>query len=654
MSLQAARRRSQPALPIRMDNQTTPVLAWESWTDAQLLDRLAEESKLACNRVYRLDQPTRIDPLELSSGNLWLKREDLSKVHSYKWRGAANKVYSLHEAGYRGSLVAASAGNHAQGVALSAAGLKLPATIFMPLSTPVLKQESVRQFGQEFVEIRLRGDTFEQAAVHALDFAEKSKAVFVPPYDDLHVIAGQATIGLEIADSKLDPTHVFLPIGGGGMAAGVAAVLRRRYPSAKLIGVEAENQHSMGLSLQQGTRQTIEWLDRFCDGTAVSCPGALPFRLCQLLLDDCIVVSNDLVCEAIQFLWQQLRLIVEPSAGLGVAAALNSNLTIADRAMTVLSGSNVDFMMLPKIARRGQAHRPERRYYAFEIPEQAGALANLLKQFSGNMNIIDFQYGKVADSEAYPVIGIEVPHNAVTQLETLLASSPIPPHREVTGSAASEFRVIPFNVDLLRLPFFAVIEFANRPGALRDFMQGASQWASVCYMNYTDTGQTEGQALMGFDFRNIARQSEFLEWLQESQTKFEVVDIEVVRHFTGSINSPRTWKDVAHKCWPAGIAESRLKPNRDCFLSCLNQLRRTGLHPWFRHQRMVTFAHRSDLRSIATSFEFLSLADHTRPEAYPGDRITSARSAEATSSASSWIDSRQFGRDNSIVRHSCT
>ena len=528
-----------------MESYPNSAQAWESWSDSQLLDRLATETSLAENRIYRFDQPTPIDSLQLADCCLWLKREDLSEVHSYKWRGAANKIQSLHESGFRGSLVAASAGNHAQGVAQSAAVLQLPATIFMPLSTPLLKQESVQSFGKDFVQIRLVGDTFEEAACHAVQFARSSNAVFVPPYDDLQVIAGQSTIGSEIVASGLDPTHVFLPIGGGGMAAGVATVLKCHFPNARIIGVEAENQHSMGLSLRNGSPQTIEWLDRFCDGTAVSRPGALPFRICQLLLDDCLVVSNSLVCEAIQILWQRHRLIVEPSAALGVAAVLSSNLTNKDRPLTVLSGSNVDFMMLPKIARRGQANRPARRYYAFEIEEKAGSLEQLLGQFSGNMNIIDFQYGKVDESGAYPVIGIEVPQNAVAQLESLLASTSIPQHCQVTGSAAAEFRVIPFNVDLLQLPFFAVIEFANRPGALRDFMRQAGDSANVCYMNFTDTGQTEGQALMGFDFENIARQTEFLDWLQESQTKFEVVDIEVVRHFTRSSKSPRSWKDVA-------------------------------------------------------------------------------------------------------------
>ncbi len=523
---------------------------WTGWSDEQLLARLAAETSSALERVYQLDLSTRMDPLELpellnSGCRLWLKREDLSNVHSYKWRGAYNKIKSLVEQGFTGKLVAASAGNHAQGVAVAAARLKLQATVFMPRTTPLLKQDSVKRLGGQFVAICLEGDSFEEAAEFAWKFVEQEGGVFIPPYDDLHVIAGQSTIGMEIAACGFEPTHVFLPIGGGGMAAGVASVLRRQFPNVKLIGVEAENQHSMTLSIEQGSRQKIDWLDRFCDGTAVSCPGALTFRICEMLLDECMVISNDQVCEAIQYLWQKLRLIVEPSAGLGVAAALATPLSKHDQPVTVLSGSNVDFMTLPKIAMRGQAKRPETKYYAFEIGEQAGALARLLDQFSGNMNIIDFQYGKVDESDAYPVIGIEVPHDSIDQLHQRLADPKIPHHVDVTGSAASEFRVIPFNVDLLQLPWFAVIYFANRPGALRDFMHQASQFANVCYMNYTDTGQTEGQALMGFEFKLLERQSAFLDWLQDSQIKFDVVDIEVVRHFTGSVDSPTGWKEIA-------------------------------------------------------------------------------------------------------------
>jgi threonine dehydratase len=530
-----------------MQHSQTGKQDWADWSDPQLLDLLATQSTAALERVYLLDRPTPVDVVSLGDCDLQLKREDVARVHSYKWRGAFNKIKSLYESGCRENLVAASAGNHAQGVAVSAAKLGLQATLFMPLTTPLVKQESVLHFGGDNVQIRLFGDTFEEAAQAAAEFAQSTSAVFIPPYDDLDVIAGQSTIGAEIVQECIHPTHVFLPIGGGGMAAGVASVLRRHYPHIRLIGVEAENQHSMGLSVSHGSRKQVEWLDRFCDGTAVSLPGELTFRLCHLLLDDCITISNDEVCEAIQFLWQKLRIMVEPSAGLGVAAAQKWNLSTGERPLTVLSGSNVDFMMLPKIARRGQKHKPVRRYCAFEIEERAGALSDLLDQFASNMNIIDFQYGKVAKQEAYPVIGIEFPQSATEQFSEFLKSPQLPGHDDVTGSAAAEFRVIPFNVDLLKLPFFAVIEFANRPGALRDFMRLAGNLASVCYMNYTDSGQTEGQALMGFDFENIARQTEFLDWLETSQTKFAVVDIEVVRHFTASKESPRSWKQVSQQ-----------------------------------------------------------------------------------------------------------
>lgn len=528
-----------------MPDPNPPTESFVELNDRDLLSRLEVETQVALERVYQLDDRTPLDWVDLESGCvLSLKREDLSNVHSYKWRGSFNKILAMHEQGFAGSMVAASAGNHAQGVAVVARRLKLPATIFMPRSTPLLKQESVQDFGGEFVEIRLHGDSFDEAATEASRFAAISGGAVIPPYDDLQVIAGQATIGEELADAlSKPPTHVFLEVGGGGMAAGVASVMKRRFPDARLIVVEAVNQNGMGVSIAKGQRTVIESLDRFCDGTAVACPGELPFRICRQLVDECVTVTNDQVCEAIQFLWQKKRTIVEPSAALGVAAAIQYGLASEDRPATVLSGSNVDFMMLPKIAQRGQVRRPETRYYAFEINEEHGAMADLLDNFFANMNIIDFQYGKVAHDRAYPVIGIEVPHAEIEILDRFLVAPGVPPHHDITGSPASEFRVIPFNMDIISLPFFAVIEFANRPGALRDFMRIVSNLASVCYMNYTDTGQTEGQALMGFEFDNIGRQSEFLEWLQET-TKFQIVPTEVVRHFNPSNNSDSRWNSM--------------------------------------------------------------------------------------------------------------
>jgi threonine dehydratase len=510
-------------------------------TEEKLLADLEHETQLALDRIYEVDSVTPMESMMFGEGRcVDLKREDTSKVHSYKWRGSFNKIKSLLESGFSGSLVAASAGNHAQGVAIAAAGNRLNATIFMPLSTPVVKQDAVREFGGEFVEIRLVGDSFDESSAEAGRFAAETGAELIPPYDDLLVIAGQSTIGIEILQQlKHKPTHAFLPIGGGGMAAGVASVFKRLSPETKLIGVEAVDQDSMGISYREGERKTVGLLDRFCDGTAVAIPGKLPFEICRALINEFITVTNAEVCDAIQELWQRKRIIVEPSAALGMAALIKSDLQKDDRPVTVLSGSNVDFMMLPKIARRGQLNRPERRYVGYKLGEKPGELARLLERFGKTVNIIDFQYGKVSESEAYPIIGVEVPRNDIDKLDALLASDDLPEHFNVTGVAVIDFRVIPFNLELFRYPYFAVIQFPNRPGALREFMHEAGKKANVCYMNYTDDGQTEGFALMGFEFDDLGRQSEFIDWLVET-TEFQPVPMDQVRHLNlANMNSDR-------------------------------------------------------------------------------------------------------------------
>ena len=498
---------------------------------AELLVKLEAETTLALDRIYTVDSETPTDSMTLDNGCvIHLKREDTSKVHSYKWRGAYNKIANLLESGFTGPIVAASAGNHAQGVAIAAAGKQLKATIFMPVSTPMVKQEAVRMFGGEFVEIQLVGDSFDESSVAANAFAAETGGTLIPPYDDLLVIAGQSTIGVELLNVLSEkPTHAFLPIGGGGMAAGVASVLKRLSPETKLIGVEAVDQNSMGVSIAGGQRETVGLLDRFCDGTAVAIPGELPFQICKELVDDFTTVTNAEVCDAIQELWQRKRIIVEPSAALGVAAAFKHDLKPDDRPVTILSGSNVDFMMLPKIARRGQLNRPERRYVGFKLGEKAGELSSLLERFGKVVNIIDFQYGKVSDSVAYPIIGVEVSKQKIGELDALLASPELPEHFNVTGAAVIDFRVIPFNMELFSYPYFAVIQFSNRPGALQEFMREASMQASVCYMNYTDDGQTEGFALMGFEFKDIGKQSQFIDWLVET-TEFQPVPMDQVKH----------------------------------------------------------------------------------------------------------------------------
>ncbi|MBL8890532.1 MAG: pyridoxal-phosphate dependent enzyme [Planctomycetaceae bacterium] len=510
----------------------------ETKVPSGLVEALWAETEAACQRVYRADRATPCEAVLLPDGRtLWLKREDTSRVHSYKWRGAFNKLACLIEQGFSGTVVAASAGNHAQGVALAAQKMQVRAVIYMPRTTPLLKQEAVRRLGGSWVEIRLVGDRYDQAAHAAKEFVSANNCEYLHPFDDLQVIAGQATMATEI-ETHVVPNLVLLEIGGGGMAAGVAAVVRRRFPLAKIIGVEVVGQNSMQQSLRAGQLVTLPHVTRFCDGTAVATPGNLTFSLCQELLDDVWIVDERQVCTAIEWLWNETRTVVEPSAGIGVAAALATDrhagffdeeihsayqgLGLQENAalLTVLSGANVDFLTLPLIARKGRLSPKERRYYCFEIPERSGTLISLLDQFLSDINIIDFQYGKTDTKRAFPVIGVEAFPLELAQLEAKLARSPLH-FQAVTNATAVEYRVVPFQPSLANLPIFATVEFPDRPGALSEFMREIVGLTNVCYFNYTETGQSIEQALMGFEFVDAAQRASFQQAVADLGVSFQ-------------------------------------------------------------------------------------------------------------------------------------
>lgn len=512
---------------------------------ADLLHELHLETAAARERVYQADQATACEPVTLPDGRcLWLKREDTSRVHSYKWRGAFNKLAWLVQQGRPSSVVAASAGNHAQGVAWAARTLEVPAVIFMPRTTPLLKQEAVKRLGGPWVEVRLSGDRYDHAAAAAREYLAQGGGQYLHPFDDLQVIAGQATMAWEIPQSA-DPDLVLLEIGGGGMAAGVASVVRQRFPRAKIVGVEVLGQNSMQQSLQAGRPITLPQVTRFCDGTAVATPGQLTFQLCQQLLDDVWLVDERQVCTAIEWLWNERRVVVEPSAGIGVAAALatsteeqwsDDRLTDAYAALgldaeaqllTVLSGANVDFLTFPVIARKGRLSPKQRRYYCFEIPERSGTLIGLLDQFLADINIIDFQYGKTDSRRAFPVIGVEAFPAELDQLEAKLSRTPLH-YQPVTQATAVEYRVVPFQPSLARLPVFATVEFPDRPGALSEFMRQIVGMTNVCYFNYSETGQNIEQALMGFEFTDEAQRQGFLQKVAELGVCFQALPSETI------------------------------------------------------------------------------------------------------------------------------
>ena len=253
--------------------------------------------------------------------NILLKREDLQVVRSYKIRGAYNKISSLDESEHRKGIVCASAGNHAQGVAYSCQLLKIHGKIYMPKTTPKQKIKQVQLFGKTFVEIVLVGDTFDDAYQHAVTEANEKKLVFVHPFDDLHVIAGQGTVGLEILQAeKQNIDYIFVPIGGGGLAAGLSTVFKQLSPNTKIIGVEPAGAPAMKNSISLGKNTALESIDKFVDGAAVKQVGQLTFDICKETLDDVVLVPEGKVCTTILRLYNEEAMVVEPAGALSISA----------------------------------------------------------------------------------------------------------------------------------------------------------------------------------------------------------------------------------------------------------------------------------------------------------------------------------------------
>jgi len=495
--------------------------------EQSLLDRCAE----AAETVYSIDQPTPVEELYLpgNAGPITLKREDLSRVRSYKWRGAFNKMSRCVEAGDRGPFLATSAGNHAQGVAIAAAKLGVDATVFMPQSTPRLKQDAVIRHGAGQVQVHLEGDSFEQALDAANRFGAETNATVLPPFDDPDVIAGQSTVAREILDQVEGVETVFVPIGGGGLASGVAFLLKHLAPDVRVIGVEVDGQDSMSRSIRASDLLSLPRVDRFCDGTAVATPGRITMELCSRYLSETITITNTQVCAAIQLLWEQKRLVPEPSGAIALAGLLlamqdGSVDPVNEKCVCIVSGGNVDFLTLPLIVKGSQAAQPSRRYFRFHIDERNGSLIGLLDKFLDGINIVDFRYGKTGHEIASPVLGLQATSKRFEEFIAALESAG-QQFEDVTEHQATMYRIIAFRPDLASHPYFLHIDFPDRPGALRDLMRKASPLTSICYFNFNDTGQAEGHALIGFEFTDPADRDGLHEILRGMRFAFKAVDV---------------------------------------------------------------------------------------------------------------------------------
>ena len=453
-------------------------------------------------------------PLDLA-GNLsarvhnriWLKREDMQPVFSFKLRGAYNKIASLSAEKLKRGVICASAGNHAQGVALSAAKLGCRAVIVMPTSTPGIKIEAVRRRGGEVV---LHGDSYDEAYAHALELEKSEKLSFVHPFDDPEVIAGQGTTALEILRQHSrhnGPIHaVFCAIGGGGLAAGVAAYIKRLRPEIKVIGVETFDADAMKQSIEKGHRVRLPQVGLFADGTAVKYVGEETFRLCKEYLDEVILVDTDAICAAIKDVFEDTRSILEPSGALAVAGAKEyaRQHKLKDKNLVaVTSGANMNFDRLRFVAERAEFGEQREAVFAVTLPEKPGAYKKFLALI-GKRNVTEFNYRYNSESEAHVYVGIQVSDRkeSLKLLDSLhkhgyaaldlsddeMAKNHV---RHMVGGHAPQ--VCQKGMKELVYRF----EFPERPGALMNFLEHMSSGWNISLFHYRNHGADYGRVLVG-------------------------------------------------------------------------------------------------------------------------------------------------------------
>ncbi len=344
--------------------------------------------------------------------NVYIKREDLQVVRSFKIRGAYYFIQSLSREERELGVVCASAGNHAQGVAYSCKHLKIDGKIFMPKTTPRQKVSQVKRFGGEFVEVILCGDTFDDAFYEAMNYCTSNNKVFIHPFDDHRIIAGQGTVGMEIMDDIEEPIDfLFMSIGGGGLSSGVGTYIKGVSPTTKLIGVEPDGAPAMKASLEKGEVLTLKKIDKFVDGAAVKKVGELPFAICQSLLDDIVIVPEGKVCTTILELYNDNAIVAEPAGALPISALQFYREEIKGKnVVCIISGGNNDIGRMQEIKDRSLIYEGLQHHFIINFPQRAGALREFLDDVLGpDDDIIRFEYTKKNNKDNGPaLVGIEL------------------------------------------------------------------------------------------------------------------------------------------------------------------------------------------------------------------------------------------------------
>ncbi len=468
--------------------------------------------KILTSRVYDVAVET---PLELSPtlssryGNqIYFKREDMQSVFSFKIRGAYNRMAQLPAESLLRGVICASAGNHAQGVAYSAARLNCHATIVMPVSTPQVKIDAVRHHGGKFVEVVLHGDSYSDAYEHALTIEQERQLTFIHPFDDPDVIAGQGTIGMEILRQHGDPIHaIFVPVGGGGLIAGIAAYVKAVRPDIKIIGVESFDADAMAQSLEAGKRVELKEVGLFADGTAVKLVGAETFRLAKKYVDDVVRVNTDAMCAALKDVFQDTRSILEPAGALAIAGAkaylerekaANRPLK-GQHLVAIASGANMNFDRLRFVAERAEIGEAREAVFAVTIPEERGSFKRFC-ELVGPRNVTEFNYRISDANNAHIFIGVQV-HG---RDESAKIAKNFIKHGFATLDLSEDElaklhirHLVGGKSPLAEQEMLMRFEFPERPGALMRFLSSMAPNWNISLFHYRNHGADYGRILVG-------------------------------------------------------------------------------------------------------------------------------------------------------------
>lgn len=458
------------------------------------------------------------------TNQIYLKREDQQPVHSFKLRGAYNKLSGLSEAECIHGVIAASAGNHAQGLALAANKLGIKATIVMPNTTPDIKVDNVRRFGGE---VRLVGNSFNEAQAASVEYAKAENKTLIHPFDDTDIIAGQGTVAKELLQQLPNADIVFVPVGGGGLLAGMAVYLKQLSPKTKIIGVEAEDSACLKAALAAGKPVDLEQVGLFADGVAVKRIGEVTFGLIKRYCDEVITVTTDEICTSIKDIFEQTRVIAEPAGALSLAGLQkysNQNELKNQSLVAVLSGANMNFHSLRYVSERCELGEKKEAILAVTIPEEKGSF----KRFCHTLNnrvITEFNYRYVGEPSANVFVGVRLGggieereqvlnelSNANYQVSDFTDNELAKLHvRYMIGgksnTAAQNERLFSF-------------EFPEHPGALEKFLDAMGELFNITLFHYRNHGAAFGQVLAGFDV-NKNKENEFFQHLSALGYQFE-------------------------------------------------------------------------------------------------------------------------------------